>query len=242
MALNLQSKAEYVKTLTSKLAYHLLSKITQAAVAMPTHLCAAIILNFRNGIKKPQLLKELQWLRMEVTRRGGQVILVEGTPRNYLVDRPIKMLGDLIAERRHEFFVPNTESLDSRKNYISLGLYRNKILHLFSQEALWAIAYYACINNRKIDKEDMGDLKVRDTWVSAKTLLKHVLFLDKLLSLEFVRDRSSTEESDNMAVLLKMIDNGTFRQKKAFDRRLVAIELLDTEQQYRNDVHQLGRR
>ena len=60
----------------------------------------------------------------------------------------------------------------------------------------------------------MGDLKVRDTWVSAKTLLKHVLFLDKLLSLEFVRDRSSTEESDNMAVLLKMIDNGTFRQKK----------------------------
>ena len=55
MAFNLQSKAEYVKTLTSKLAYHLLSKITQAAVAMPTHLCAAIILNFRNGIKAAAL-------------------------------------------------------------------------------------------------------------------------------------------------------------------------------------------
>ena len=81
---------------------------------MPTHLCAAIILNFRNGIKKPQLLKRLQWLRMEVTRRGGQVILVEGTPRNYLVDRPIKMLGDLIAERRHEFLfqIPKVWTLE----------------------------------------------------------------------------------------------------------------------------------
>ena len=94
---------------------------------MPTHLCAAIILNFRNGIKS-RALKELQWLRMEVTRRGGQVILVEGTPRNYLVDRPIKMLGDLIAEREHEFFVPNTESLDFEKitypwDYIATRFY-----------------------------------------------------------------------------------------------------------------------
>ena len=41
MALNFQSKSEY-HLLTSKLAYHLLAKITQAAVVMPTH-CARLL-------------------------------------------------------------------------------------------------------------------------------------------------------------------------------------------------------
>ena len=63
----------------------------------------------------------------------------------------------------------------------------------------------------------MGDLKVRDTWVSAKILLKHVLFLDKLLSLEFVRDRSGTEIKERKRQYgssLRMIASGTFRRKK----------------------------
>jgi 1-acyl-sn-glycerol-3-phosphate acyltransferase len=220
------------KKLTSSLAYDLLEKITQSGVSMPTHLCAAIILNYRSGIKKPQLLEDIEWLRHEVTQRGGQVILVEGTPRNYSVERSIKMLGDLVVERRHEFYVPNTETPDVYKNYISLGLYRNKILHLFSQEALWAIAFYASVNDiwdKKANNDsDVSDttannmVKMTDAFLPIHDLLKHVLFLDKILSLEFVRDRSNSgddqeREKDHMDVLFKMIDNGTFNLKNGFN-------------------------
>eukprot|EP00943_MAST-04B_sp_MAST-4B-sp1_P001517 g1517.t1 len=235
------------KTLTSTLAYDLLEKITKSSVLMPTHLCAGIILNFRGGIKKPQLLEDLEWLRNEVTQRGGQVILVEGTPRNYLVERSIKMLGDLIIERRHEFYVPNTESPDVYKNYISLGLYRNKILHLFSQEALWAIAFCACVNKRKNEvngnngantnarNDSSNTLKITEASLPINSLLKDVLFLDKLLSLEFVRDRSNYKddherENEHMEVLFKMIDNGTFNLKNGFSSAFPSTSTIDNNE------------
>ena len=57
------------------------------------------------------------------------------------------MLGQLVIERRHEFFVPNTQEPGLYKKYIALGSYHNKVLHLFAQEALWACALYALDRN-----------------------------------------------------------------------------------------------
>ena len=62
-------------TLTSSLAYELLSRIDGASVAMPTHIAAAILLYFRGGIKIGRLIDEMDWLREEILLRGGHIAL-----------------------------------------------------------------------------------------------------------------------------------------------------------------------
>jgi glyceronephosphate O-acyltransferase len=196
--------------LTSSLAYELLARISESSVALPTHIAAAIILNFRGGIKLQRLMDEMNWLHDEILARGGHVAMVEGAPRKYTAKRAIKMLGHLVLEPRHEYFVPNTQEPSVYKNFIALGSYRNKILHHFVPEALWASAMYAVA---KTACDDEGSNKGRSYPVSL--LLGYVTFLDKLLSQEFVRDRTATmtdEEcgEEHCRVLYGMIASGVF--------------------------------
>ena len=66
--------------------------------------------------------------------------------------------------------------------------YHNKVLHLFAQEALWACALYAldrnAEKNRNLKKGE--NAKGQNRFYSVSSLLEHVIFLDKLMSFEFV--------------------------------------------------------
>ena len=96
----------------------------------------------------------------------------------------------------------------------------NKVLHLFAQEALWACALYAldrnAEKNRNLKKGE--NAKGQNRFYSVSSLLEHVIFLDKLMSFEFVRDRTVTPTDDELGevhcrVLQKMIDRGVFSRE-----------------------------
>ena len=82
-----------------ELAYDISASQMRAAVFMPTHLVAALLLTYRNGISRAQLVQRCEWLRAEVVRRGGHVACAEAKPRSS-AERALSFLGPLVSRRR----------------------------------------------------------------------------------------------------------------------------------------------
>ncbi|CAK9022477.1 Fatty acyl-CoA reductase 2 [Durusdinium trenchii] len=117
----------------------------EASVCMPIHLVATLLLMFRHGVSLEQLAPSVEWLREEVLLRGGHVACAEGEHRVELVKRALRLLGPVVEERQSPrvFEVSVTRSPKDFHNMVILGYYRNKIIHLFDLEALWATVLYA---------------------------------------------------------------------------------------------------
>lgn len=64
--------------------------------------------------------------------------------RTDIVQRALRLLGELARQRpSRDLYEP---AVDMREHYwrmIALGYYRNKLLHVFAEEGLWACALYA---------------------------------------------------------------------------------------------------
>lgn len=156
--------------LVETLALDITDAMTHSAACMPSHLVSAILLMYRHGISKQQLVLLTDWLRQEVIHRGGQVLCTEGASRTYIVDRALRLLGPLVIRRRKDLIEPAIAEREQYENMIGLGYYRNKLLHLFDREGIVACAFHA----------------IKKPFSLAK-LKEEAAFLLTLLQLEFVR-------------------------------------------------------
>jgi hypothetical protein len=74
------------KVFNRTLAYRVVYALSGASEAMATHLLATLMLMYRQGITRTQLIAKLDWLRHEIMARGGTLSGLQGEFRGAAVD------------------------------------------------------------------------------------------------------------------------------------------------------------
>lgn len=220
-----------IASMTSDLAYHIIDCLHSGSVAHGTHIVAALLLMYRSAgsINFRDLESHVRLLAHEIKARGMIVDLAPRHPSQWstAVRRALGLLKDSIREVRTGVFAPNGESIyapnrrgstdgdgagtDPRIHYIELAHLRNKIMHVFSNEALWACALHACSKNRiALGQAGIGGVPLRD-------LLDNAVFMDKLFASEFVRNRSYESAEDfQMNVYRQMLRSNSGDRTQIF--------------------------
>jgi glycerol-3-phosphate O-acyltransferase len=205
------------------LSYRLTHDLNVNSECMPTHLVAALMLMYRQGITREELVNkvcfeilnqfeiiiihlifiwcefvvpQVDWLRRETIARGGRVALAQSFDRAALVDIAVRHLGSALSVRRSGVLEANIGSRALYNNMLVLGQYRNKIVHLYFRDAVWAVTLYAHLS---------GSMNHASTPSSAgipkSILLPDVKFLTSLLDREFIY-KASPDEEENVEVWL----------------------------------------
>lgn len=189
------------RTVNRLLSFAIVYSLNSTSQCMPTHLVATLMLMYRHGITKTQLVAKMEWLHDEIVRRGGCVELFEREYKNRLADTPITHLRHLITEPRKEFYEPAISGKRDYPNMLALGHYRNKILHLFFREGLWACALYSF--NETTDIHEHG--------VDRQLLQKEVAFLHEMLQLEFIWKEDPDEPENFDLALIQLVQRGILK-------------------------------
>ncbi|EQC41099.1 hypothetical protein SDRG_02148 [Saprolegnia diclina VS20] len=185
-------------SLVTDLAYAVTESLVQKATCTPTHLVATILLLFRNGISKEQLVAQTDWLRSQVVQRGGRVLSCQGRSRVAIVERALALLEEFVVWRRKDLVEPAITNRDQYQNMIGLGYYRNKVLHWFNEEGVLACAYQALAANGSSEG------------VPTKELLDSAVFLHEMLSIEFVSKYYADGRATLEKTLAGMEERGIF--------------------------------
>ncbi|EQC28635.1 hypothetical protein, variant [Saprolegnia diclina VS20] len=200
-------------SLVTDLAYAVTESLVQKATCTPTHLVATILLLFRNGISKEQLVAQTDWLRSQVVQRGGRVLSCQGRSRVAIVERALALLEEFVVWRRKDLVEPAITNRDQYQNMIGLGYYRNKVLHWFNEEGVLACAYQALAANGSSEV----CLPARPTQplhnaqgVPTKELLDSAVFLHEMLSIEFVSKYYADGRATLEKTLAGMEERGIF--------------------------------
>ncbi|KAJ3274395.1 hypothetical protein HDV01_002999 [Terramyces sp. JEL0728] len=164
------------------LGYKILGEINKILVIMPTSLVGTVLLTLRGrGVGKTELVRKVTKLQNEITVRGGQVAESGLSGNEVIVDRAIKVLGELIGQR-YEILEPVYYPVKR----FELSYYRNQVIHLFVQEAIFCVGMYATI---KVG----GPVKLQR--IPRKLLLADISFLSQLLKYEFVFGAGGVEQN-----------------------------------------------
>ncbi|KAJ3323380.1 hypothetical protein HDV06_001900 [Boothiomyces sp. JEL0866] len=172
------------------LGYRILAEINKILVIMPTSLVGTVLLTLRGrGVGKTELVRKVTKLQNEITARGGQVAESGLSSNEVIVDRAIKVLGELIG-RRYEILEPVYYPVKR----FELSYYRNQVIHLFVPESIFCVGMYATI---KVG----GPIKLQR--IPRKLLLSDISFLSQLLKYEFVFGSGGVEQNTD-EVLAKL--------------------------------------
>ncbi|KAJ3315014.1 hypothetical protein HDV04_004814 [Boothiomyces sp. JEL0838] len=164
------------------LGYRILAEINKILVIMPTSLVGTVLLTLRGrGVGKTELVRKVTKLQKEITARGGQVAESGLSSNEVIVDRAVKVLGELIG-RRYEILEPVYYPVKR----FELSYYRNQVIHLFVPESIFCVGMYATI---KVG----GPIKLQR--IPRKLLLSDISFLSQLLKYEFVFGSGGVEQN-----------------------------------------------
>lgn len=94
------SKADRQK-LNDSLGNQIVFTLRDYVRIMPTTLVASILLLYRKGISEEQLLKNVSWLGMALTKRGAIVAADGGLPNQSTLKIGLKHLEDYIIKKRN---------------------------------------------------------------------------------------------------------------------------------------------
>ncbi|CAK4143479.1 unnamed protein product [Aphanomyces euteiches] len=83
----LDAKTNQPVPLLTDLAYTITETMVRRATCTPCHLVATILLMYRNGITKDQLVAQTEWLRSEIVARGGRVLSSQGRTPAAMTER-----------------------------------------------------------------------------------------------------------------------------------------------------------
>ena len=183
------------------LSHDIVYSLQCESVVLPTAIVASLLLMYRQGISQQQLVAQVEWVGKQLQERGAKTLGLQGEDRVLLVDRALKQLRPLVKERRAGHYEAAITEREEYRNMLVLGHYRNKLLHHFYREGLWACALYA-----------FGD--AAETGVKQSRLLTEVTFLHALLQREFVvkPDPAAPERFED--TLQRMIGRGILRAEK----------------------------
>eukprot|EP01132_Coremiostelium_polycephalum_P000607 gene607-755_t len=190
------------RLLIQDLGYQVIRDLNKSAIITTTSVVATILLSFRRGINREELISKVEWLREEIFARGGDVAF-EG-PSDQLVEHSLKLLSNLVARRRNMYEPAGaqlgTSNTNYRKNVLVLNYYRNQLLHLFLWDGLVSCVMLSLLqsrkettdantndsNNNNNNNNNNSNNIIRDEKIEQDQLLNDVRFLGKILSIEFV--------------------------------------------------------
>jgi glycerone phosphate O-acyltransferase/fatty acyl-CoA reductase len=185
-------------TFNEHLAYKVVYELCNNVEVMPTHIVASLLLMYRQGITKNQLIQKSDWLRGEILKRNGKIAFIEGSSWPSIVTKALYHLRNLVIERRQNVYEPINDQRVEYRNMLLLGHYRNKLVHLFFEEAIWACAFYS-----------FGE-KVIENGVTKEELIVEAKFLYELLEREVINRPEPNPVFDVDKGLEMMINRGVF--------------------------------
>lgn len=187
---NPNQRLDHKAILLRSLGYRVLSDINSVSVIMPTTLIGAVLLTLRGrGVGREEMVRRVAWLRREILMKGGRVADFGGTSTHVIVERAVKVLGDLVMVRK-DLLEP---IYHATKRY-ELALYRNPIMHLFLEESIVSAAMYSLVKKGQTHR-----------WIPKAQLYSDVDFLSRLLKLEFIFKPGNMES--NTARTLKLLES-----------------------------------
>jgi len=166
------------RQVNQSLANQIVSNINRLVVWNPTALVSALLLTHRSGIRKNQLLFEIEWLLSEIQRReeiGHQDWLATFPTSEALLSRALTMLGHLVTLKKDTVMISTNTTLVH-------AFYRNSLLHLFLKESFILCALTSLINQTLNVK--MSSLA--NNSVAVSDVIKEAQFLSELLRFEFI--------------------------------------------------------
>ncbi|DAZ95534.1 TPA: hypothetical protein N0F65_005226 [Lagenidium giganteum] len=191
------------------LGYQITDEMISYATCTPSNVVATILLMYRNGISKQDLVQQTNWLRLEVLKRGGRVMCTQGRSPTVIVERALEFLKELVSRRRKDLVEPAITSREQYPNMIGLGYYRNKILHWFNREGVLACAHFALSTAQSASSNSAA---TATTVVDKAELIENALFLHDMLRMEFVRKDSTRDRSELETVLQLLHAQEVFQQ------------------------------
>lgn len=75
---------------------------------MLSHLVSVILLSHRSGIHELELIQETDRLRLEILKRGGQVLDTQGKTLALIVVQALHVLQELVVVSSESLVVPST--------------------------------------------------------------------------------------------------------------------------------------
>ncbi|KAJ0402632.1 hypothetical protein ATCC90586_010871 [Pythium insidiosum] len=181
--------------LVRDLAFEVTAAMIAAATCSTSHLVATLLLVYRQGIARAELVQQTNWLRLEVLKRGGRVTGTQGRSPADTVEHALELLAELVVRRRKDLVEPAIVTREQYPNMIGLGYYRNKLLHWFSLEGVLACAFHALAE---------ASMPPPSEGVAVPELLDAALFLHDMLLHEFVRRDCAQDRAQLQQALERM--------------------------------------
>ncbi len=238
------SNAGHRRYFNRSLAYYIVHELALGIECMPTHLVATLMLQYRQGITRSQLLAKFDWLRKELLQRGGYVYGCEMDRTETLVDDSLKYLSDVVHRNHSNVYEPAITARHEYTNMLVLGQYKNRLVHYFYREALWCVVLYAMSQSDYVPFNGSSsaststststsisnsESKSAQTKTASSTYavditaaLENVQFLHTLLQSEFVLKANPDEPEDHLHTLDAMIRWGILQQSPCKNKVEVA--------------------
>jgi glycerol-3-phosphate O-acyltransferase len=209
-------------SMVDDLAYHIMDQLHATSICHGTHLVASTILMYRSAgsITFTELEEHVRWLAIEVQARGMAVQMAPRHPTQWptAIRRALGLLKGSVRELRPGVFAANdyssssslgsTTMEDPRIHWIELSILRNKLIHLFYEEALWAVA----LHSKTRHNTTTGTTGTTGTTNSTNEMMVDVLFMDDMFSTEFIRNRARGGSSNDY--FTKILHTMTVKNKK----------------------------
>ncbi|KAM9974507.1 hypothetical protein ACTFIW_007961 [Dictyostelium discoideum] len=214
------------RLLIQDLGYQVVRDLNKSAIITTTSAVATILLSFRRGINREELISKVEWIREEIFARGGDVAF-EG-PSDALVDHSLKLLSNLVSKRRN-MYEPGSAQLgvtnkNYRKNVLVLNFYRNQLLHLFLWDGLVSLVILSILQSRSTIEQPTAAVAVQQSTINTnnvsttttlnlksvdqETLITEVRFLAKVLSQEFVNQPGYDTDEFILKEINRMVSRG----------------------------------
>eukprot|EP01080_Neovahlkampfia_damariscottae_P012923 gene12923-7433_t len=191
------------KTVIRKLAYQISWELNKNSVIMPTAIVATILMAFRSGLSREEMISKFDWLKNAIEVRGGRLHQQSREQSTAsMVDRSIGLLSDVVNKQVGMLEI-SINKKDDYKKYLQLSIYRNQILYLFVNEAMVCCALESFKSNEIMDKG-----------IEKSMLVKEVEFLSDLLSLEFITQEDPDKKVDFNNLIDIMVGRGILEYKR----------------------------
>jgi glycerol-3-phosphate O-acyltransferase len=177
------------KAVDIALAHQIVYDINQASVWAPMAVVSAILLTYRLGIFRTQLVEKVDWLRQEIMRRqeGHEDWMAELSAAE-LTKQALARLENYVEDRKDMI------SSQEKTGVLVLAFNRNRLIHLFVRDSFIMVALAA-----------LGGDQPESKGVLLSELYKGAHFLVKLLGKEFVYKVHPNDDEVRLALLGSLI-------------------------------------
>eukprot|EP01125_Pyxidicula_operculata_P008628 TRINITY_DN287_c4_g1_i2.p1 TRINITY_DN287_c4_g1~~TRINITY_DN287_c4_g1_i2.p1 ORF type:complete len:1267 (+),score=324.43 TRINITY_DN287_c4_g1_i2:27-3803(+) len=191
-----------------KLGYKMVYEINEKSVWSAISIVASILLTYRYGITREELIFHTNWIQNDILQRqrGYFDWLLEQNP-TALVAKGLQQLDESEALFFSRSSQGETIKADSDpESIILLGFYRNRIIHLFTKEAALLCSYHALAANALSSSPSSSSSS--PAGVPFSRIIQEADFIHHLMHLEVIYKEDPSEPEDHISTLNTLITQG----------------------------------